>query len=297
MFPNRNRPTPQTAAALVIGILVGACEPTLVAGTYAQRGTGGGGSVSEGGSAPGPGGVAGGGGTAGVANACSAPPGFDPVAEGAPIEVPWSTGFEDGVCDYTETGGFCYADPDASLEIVEAPVHGGRYAAAFSVTADPSRVGWNARCVRQGVLPVEATYGVWFYIPSTAEVTSNWNLIHFRGGAADDWHGLWDVSLGTASDGSLHLYLFDFMSHTIRAPDAPPSVPIGSWFHVEFRLLRSSDATGEVALYQDGTLLLEVTGIVTADVDIGQWYVGNLVEELTPQDSTIYVDDVTIRTP
>ena len=50
-----------------------------------------------------------------------------------------------------------------------------------------------------------------------------------------------------------------------------------------------------MALYQDGALLLEVTGIVTDDTDVAQWYVGNLAKALTPPDSTLYVDDVTIR--
>ena len=243
----------------------------------------------------GAGGTDGSGGTDGGTDACSAPPNYDPAAEGDPVEVPWTTGFENDFCDYMETGGFCYADPDASYEIVDAPVHGGRYAAAFSVTTDSSRNGWQTRCARQGVLPVEATYGAWYYIPSLAKTTDNWNLFHFRGGAPDDWHGLWDVSLNTADDGSLYLELYNFLNDSVRAPDAPPPVPIGSWFHVEFRLLRAKDATGEVALYQDGALLLEVTGIVTDDTDVAQWYVGNLAKALTPQDSTLYVDDVTIR--
>ena len=226
--------TARTAAALV-AILTGACEPTLVAGTYTAPGTDGG--------------ANGGGG----ADACSAPPDYDPAAEGDLVDVPWTTDFENAFCDFVETGGFCYADPDASFEIVEAPVHGGRYAAAFSVTSDSSKNGWETRCVRQGVLPTDATYGAWFYVPSLAETTDNWNLIHFQGGAPDDWHGLWDVSLDTADDGSLYLRVYDFLNNTNRTPDAPPSVPIGSWFHVEFRLLRSTDATGEVALYQDGS--------------------------------------------
>jgi hypothetical protein len=74
-----------------------------------------------------------------------------------------------------------------------------------------------------------------------------------------------------------------------------PAVPIGSWFHVEFRLLRARGMTGEYALYQDRTLLLEETGIVTDQYDVHQWYVGNWADALTPPESTVYVDDVTVR--
>jgi hypothetical protein len=80
----------------------------------------------------------------------------------------------------------------------------------------------------------------------------------------------------------------------VHAP--PPDVPIGSWFHLEFRLLRAKDATGEIALYQNGTLIDERTGIVTDDTDFAQWYVGNLSFSMEGGSSSLYVDDVTIET-
>jgi len=57
----------------------------------------------------------------------------------------------------------------------------------------------------------------------------------------------------------------------------------------------AADATGAVALYQDGEELLEVTNLITDDSTWGQWYVGNLATGLRPADSKLYVDDVTIR--
>jgi hypothetical protein len=60
-------------------------------------------------------------------------------------------------------------------------------------------------------------------------------------------------------------------------------------------LKRAADATGEVALYQDGELLIQATDLITDDSSWGQWYVGNLAQGLTPPDSTLYVDDVTLR--
>jgi hypothetical protein len=64
---------------------------------------------------------------------------------------------------------------------------------------------------------------------------------------------------------------------------------------LEFRLRRASNATGAAALYQDGTLLLELADLTTDDTQYGQWYVGNYADALSPRDATIYVDDVTIR--
>lgn len=210
------------------------------------------------------------------------------------LPFPWISGFERGFCDYMRAGGFCFGDPGASYEIVDAPVHSGRRAAAFSVTSDPARDGAQARCFLQGALPSAATYGVWFFLPSPVKSTGNWNLVHFQGGAPNAWHGLWDVSLNTAADGTLFLYVLDALRGAIHMPDLARPIPIGSWFHVELRLVRAKDAKGEVALYQDGEMLLHLQDVVTDDSDAGQWYVGDLTEAVTPPETMLYVDDVTI---
>jgi hypothetical protein len=122
--------------------------------------------------------------------------------------------------------------------------------------------------------------------------------MHFQGGAPGDLHGLWDVSLGGTDDGNLFLYMFDFLRTNLLVPEGVPTpVPIGSWFQIELRLRRAADNTGEVALYQDGRLLLQRGPLSTDDTDFGQWYLGNFVDVLRPPDSTVYVDDVTIRAP
>jgi hypothetical protein len=61
-----------------------------------------------------------------------------------------------------------------------------------------------------------------------------------------------------------------------------------------FLKLRQGTNGGEVALYQDGNVVLDVTDLTTNDSTYGQWYLGNLGSGLTPPDSTLYVDDVTI---
>ena len=252
----------RASAGLVFAFLSSACEPELVVGDWCPPGAG-----------------------------------QEPGNRSKVVEAPWSTGFELGFCDYRQSGGFCYrGDTDASFSIVEAPVHEGRRAAAFTVSRDLVGDGRQTRCFLEGALPREARYGAWYYVPVVADNTGDWNLMHFQGG--DNLHGLWDVSMASADDGSLSLRVFSFLNPAPPVQAPPPDVPIGSWFHIEFRLLRAKDATGEIALYQDGTLIDERTGIVTDDTDFAQWYVGNL--SLEPQlalpPSTLYVDDVTIQT-
>lgn len=218
-------------------------------------------------------------------------------AAGAPaadkvIEIGWSTGFENGSCDYDRVGGQCYVIGDASYAFVDDPVLAGSSAGAFTVTTDmDANTGVpHTRCYLEGVMPTDATYGAWFYIPEFVQ-TGNWNLMFFQATVPNP--GLFSVSLASEG-GNLHLYVLNHMMMDFRTPDPAPAVPIATWFQVEFRLLRARDATGGYALYQDGMLLLEESGIVTDRYDVHQWYVGNWADELMPAESTVYVDDVTV---
>lgn len=216
---------------------------------------------------------------------------------GGPVDLPWTTSFEHGFCDYAVADGFCYGDPRAEHEIVTSPVHSGRFAAAFSLMTDDVAAR-QSRCVRQGVLPASAYYGAWYFVPEPATNAALWNLFHFRGGGPGDaatQHGLWDVSLVNAENGSLEVIVYDFLSGRTRRPSTATPIPIRTWFHIEFYLKRAPDGSGAIALYQDGERVIEASNIPTDDSSWGQWYVGNLANGLTPSASTLYVDDVTIR--
>lgn len=216
-----------------------------------------------------------------------------------PIASPWKNGFEDGFCGYAHAKGFCYASAAAAYELVEAPVHSGLHAVRFTVLDQPKPDGTQARCVREGKLPVDAVYGAWFFLTATATVTANWNLMYLNSGTDEDrsLRGQWDVSLGNADDGSLTLHV---LNHLTGLPlDGEREVRLNTWFHVEFRWRRAEDMTGKVALYKDGELVVEAEDLQTerSGATWQQWYVGNLVEEVTPPDSTLYVDDVSIAPP
>jgi hypothetical protein len=206
------------------------------------------------------------------------------------IEVPWTTGFERGFCDYLHFSGFCY-QPD-TFQIVSSPVHSGKHAGAFHIVSDdPSKQ--QARCVRQGIFPKEVYFSAWYYIPVRASSTGNWNLFHYRGGVSTPTDGLWDVSLADAANGDLNLFLRKG-PRTLGIGETPP-VPIEAWFQIEVYFRRAADATGELTVFQDGQQIVSLTGESTDMFEWGQWYVGNLADGLTPNESTVYVDDVSIR--
>jgi hypothetical protein len=249
-------------------LMLGACAPKLSAGEW---------------QCPADGGASG--------AASQAPAATDPVT------VPWSTGFEDGFCDYANVAGFCYGD-DPYLVVSEPHRPGGRVAAEFKVVGG----SWNqTRCVRQGVLPESAYYGAWYFIPQALQKAENWNLWHFQG--ADDQNvrplpALWDVTLFTGPPaGGWELGVRDYLASQdgsiYLGPNHAP-VPIGSWFHIELFLKRASDSTGKIALYQDGVLLLERADLKSDASPFTQWYVGDWAQNATPADSSLYVDDVSI---
>ena len=141
-----------------------------------------------------------------------------------------------------------------------------------------------------------AYYGAWYYVPAPATNSGNWNLLHFRGADVPQdsaTHGLWDVSLANASDGTLHLVVYDFLrKSTLQTTGA---MPIGAWVHLEVYLRRAADSTGQFTLRRDGQVVLDLIGIATDDSRWGEWFVGNLATALSPPSSTVYVDDVTIQ--
>lgn len=211
-----------------------------------------------------------------------------------PLAVPWSTGFEDRFCDYTQRNGICLGGDDSF--IVSDPVHSGRYAAAFRVDTDDPDTR-QSRCFTQGSLPTTAHYGAWYFIPAAADADRNlWNLWHFQGSdEPGPLHSLWDVTLVNSADGSLELVAYSELVGRVFRATTPRPVPLGSWFHIELFLKRARDATGRVALYQDGVLVFEAADLITDDSTFAQWYVGNLATGLIPPTSTLYVDDISIR--
>ncbi|MET0793220.1 MAG: hypothetical protein ABW061_16990 [Polyangiaceae bacterium] len=216
-----------------------------------------------------------------------------------PITYPWNAGFETDFCEFTQAGGYCTNDARASELIVSSPVHGGRFAASFTVD-NTDGAGYQSRCVRRGVLPVAAYYGAWFYLPKLVDNPGKWNLFHFEGGDPADQknaHELWDASLHYGSNGELQAFVFQFLSkpQVTWTPTNPPAVPIATWFHLQMYLERAADATGTVRLYQDGALLVEIKDVITDDTEWGEWYVGNFSKTLMAPESTLYVDDVSIR--
>ena len=322
--PSRGRTLSKLRRGFALAGLLASCEPKLLVGdlgcppgqggvpsvdangvvscvqTSGSGGSAGTGAVSGGGMA---GGVDGGGvgGDADASEVC--PAGGAATREGTfvgPFAAPWQTSFDAGLCTYEDEAGFCYADPDSGYRLVTSPVHSGTFAVAFDMgpsTVDRQR---QTRCVREGVLPVEAYYGAWYYVPSELTGAHDWNLLHFQGGMPNTrLHNLWDVSMDDSAGNGYELFIYDALGKGHYGQADPRPIPTDRWFYVEFFWKRATDATGEVALFQDGEEIVRRSGIITDDSLFGQFYVGNYTEALTTTTApvTVYVDDVSVRLP
>lgn len=216
-----------------------------------------------------------------------------------PLPAPWQTSFDDGFCSYQYQAGFCYADASSSYRLVTSPAHTGPFAAAFDLEGGDGMGARQTRCVREGVLPDEAYYGAWYYVPSELSGARDWNLFHFQGGEPGQrLGGLWDVSLAER-DGSLGASVLDLRTNDRHDPAPARPIPLDRWFQLEFYLRSAPDTTGVVALYQDGEELVRVADVITNDTPFSQWYVGNYAGTIAANSptSTVYVDDVTVRLP
>ena len=227
----------------------------------------------------------------------SATAGSNTTDAGELLEFPWSTSFENGFCDYLAGGGYCYVTGAATYKVVTSPVHTGRYAAEYTAVSGGDNDSYNSRCFREGVLPQQAYYGAWYYIPALCTNSGVWNLFHFQGRNApgESLRGLWDISLLNKDSGALRLEVYGFLTNP-ALPDQSdaPDIPIGEWFHIQMFLKRAADATGEVTVYQNGVSVFHVANLRTDNTTFGQWYVGNYATDLTPTISSLYVDDVSV---
>jgi hypothetical protein len=233
-----------------------------------------------------------------VASGCGRQVNLGDIGDGA-ASILWSATFEVG--DLSEWAGDGHggvfvdqapAPPSATLTVA----HRGRYAGMATVMPVPGTASINYLYRNQPSVPA-AYYSAWFYVPSSFTVKGWLSLIHFsNSGTADGKHlsAIWDLNLYPRADGSLIAHLYDYVTLTNLEQVVPVPVPIASWVHFEVFLRKAADATGEVAVWQDGVSILERRNVATAANDWVQWDAGASSNDVTPATAVVYVDDAAI---
>jgi hypothetical protein len=65
---------------------------------------------------------------------------------------------------------------------------------------------------------------------------------------------------------------------------------------VQFEVLlrKAADSTGQIAVWQNGLLILNEPAVATAPNDWIEWDVGGSSDDITPLPAPVYVDDAAI---
>jgi len=225
--------------------------------------------------------------------------GSDRGVDGGGTGILWAATFEPGdLSEWLADGhGGMYMDkvdlgPSATVDLR----HRGQYAGVASVSPTPG-VTSLSYLFREQPSPPVAYYSAWYYIPSWYLVRSWLSLSHFRcsrTGDGDNLFPIWDLNLYPRLDGSLVAHLYNYTTQLNTEQLSPIKVPTSTWIHFEIMLRKAPDATGQIAVYQDGVLILRNDGIITADTDWVQWDVGVSSDNVSPPTAVVYVDDAAI---
>jgi len=221
---------------------------------------------------------------------------------GATAVVLWKSTFEP--MDLTEwtsdgDGGYLADPPSVAADVV----HRGKYAAKLTVAPKPLQIS-TQYLFREAPSPAEAYYSAWFYLPSTFTIPVGMNylsLFHFNASSTGDGKNLsalWDLNFITESGALVpQLYKYATGQNTKQSNgQATWTAPRDSWFHVEMLFVKSSTATGHVAVWFDDNLVIDLNKVVTAPNDWLQWNAGMGSDEIDPSPSSIYMDDAAIST-
>ncbi len=227
------------------------------------------------------------------------------AACGGPIDVGsdllWTANFEgQSLAEWSlPPGGGSRINPATGSITVEAAAARGRFAAQLAVNAPADGQQKNVELIRSGVLPEEAYYSAWYYLPRSVAVNGFWVIFKLRlRRAVDDpttEDELYDLDLSGQASGAMSLSLYDHRAGvTVPLDVPPPVVPIGRWFQIEAFYRNAADATGRVTYWLDGQPFVDVRGKPMAPNPWVGWEATSIAKDLAPSDAVIYVDDCAI---
>lgn len=221
----------------------------------------------------------------------------------APGAVVWSTDHESGDISDWEDGGTYYGGEydwgDVSFDVSQGAGRDGSRGLSITINTgyrdEPSQ---GVRFYRR-LADAPAFYTAWFRLEEAHSVEDWWSISLFH--ARDDTLSLandvslWDVRVVDTASGAMALQFFDLDTMQGITAGAGGYVQPGQWFELAFYVdYRPPDATRIVVL-RDGLLLFDVAGLRTSLENNVFWAVGNGAGYLNPRESTLYVDDASIR--
>jgi hypothetical protein len=216
-----------------------------------------------------------------------------------PASILWRGTFEPGnLSEWTGDGegGTYTQNVDMKSSATTAMAHSGRYSGLIAIAPTASMTS-TSYLYRNQPSPAAGYYSAWFYVPSSITVGSWLSLTHFSGSQTGDGKNLfalWDVNLYALPGGGLAAQLYDYVHQVNLQQPTPVSVPLDAWVQFEVFLSKATGATGEVSVWQNGSLILQRSGVATVPNEWLQWDAGGASTNVLPTPAYVYMDDAAI---
>lgn len=222
----------------------------------------------------------------------------------------WSATFEPGDLSewvFDANGGLWYENA-APATVSTDLAHAGRYAGKPTMGPTMGAPGMaSSSYFYRNQVPPSAYYAAWYYIPSTVTIHSWMSLAHFRSSTTgDDTNptAIWDLNVwpvvegslppGTLPVGTLTTHFYNYLTMTNADQLVTQAVPTDQWVHFEILLRKATDATGQVTVWQDNVMIVDLQNVPTVLTAWVQWDAGGASNDLSPATSSIYMDDASI---
>jgi hypothetical protein len=239
-----------------------------------------------------------------VRNAATSPsePAPSPAPSPAPggpsaSDVLWYADHEGGsMAQWSANGcGGIFNNGGATASTSTRVARNGRYSAQMTIQNVSGDQG--ARLFRwcESRSHADLYYSTWMFFPTTFQATAGWwNVFQFKSKTPTRNDPFFILNISNTSSGAMRFYLYDWQQRRSYTQSAM-EIPVGRWVHLEVRHRSSSGTDGRVTVWQDGVQLFDVSGVRTryADGD-QQWSLAHYTSSISPDPSTIYVDDVAI---
>jgi hypothetical protein len=214
----------------------------------------------------------------------------------------WFADHETGDLSAWHTGGAANGggqyQSGGQTEVLRERAHGGSYAAKLTIdTTD--RADHTARLYRRTVTG-GAYYSAWFFFNQMHTPDEWWSIFLFRAqrdpSDLNTFVNLWNINVERPEGGSITLSFYDHLTQVYARPANPMPLPVAQWTHIEaFFSYVPPDAT-RITIWQDGQLLLDLTGLGQSPSPYLYWSLGTGSNGLSPSVSSIYIDDAAIAT-
>ena len=138
-------------------------------------------------------------------------------------------------------------------------------------------------------------YSAWYYVPGRVRVDGWWWIMEWK--SAGSYNAKFGLAVANRRNGDMYVVLArgaDSGGGSWEQDDT--TLPPRQWVHLEAYYRKATDDSGRVTVWQDGTRIIDLRNVSTANSDDLGWAVINYGQDTRPADVEVYVDDAAIST-